>query len=143
MPNVNIKLLNDSARLPTKGTPGAAAFDLYSTEEVFIPPGKTVAIRTGLVMEIPEGWKGEIYSRSGMAYSGIVVANSPGKIDSDYRGEIKVLLQNISNCLASIQLGDRIAQFEVNPVSQLNFIQVEGIHKATERGDGGFGSTGK
>ena len=121
--------LHPDAQIPHRASDGAAAYDLYSTE-------------TGLGMEIPEGWKGEIYSRSGMSYAGVVVANSPGKIDSDYRGEIKVLLHNNDNTdIACIEKGDRIAQFEINPVYDIEFYNVEELIKS-ERGEGGFGSTG-
>ena len=83
--------LDPNARTPYKATTGAAAYDLYSLEDVFIPHGETVVVRTGIALQIPSGWKGEVYSRSGLASQGIFVANSPGKIDSDYRGEIKVI----------------------------------------------------
>tara|TARA_R110000782_G_scaffold102791_6_gene190207 strand:+ start:4769 stop:5197 length:429 start_codon:yes stop_codon:yes gene_type:complete len=142
MTNVQIVKLNDSAKLPTKGSEEAAAHDLYSTERVVIPPFETVAVGTGLRMEIPYGFKGEIYSRSGMAYQGVVVANSPGKIDSDYRGEIRVILHNNTDAIAYINHGDRIAQFEINMVEPLNFVEVKGLGH-TARGEGGFGSTGK
>ena len=135
--------LHQLAIEPTKGTPQSAAYDLSSIETVWIPPGQTVAVATGLSMEIPEGWKGEIYSRSGMSSQGTVVANSPGKIDSDYRGEIMVLLHNQRlQDVACIEPGDRIAQFEINPVHPLQFEIVEEL-SSTQRGDAGFGSTGK
>ena len=98
---------------------------------------------TGLVMEIPEGWKGEIYSRSGLASQGLVVANSPGKIDADYRGEIKVALLNTAReGIIGIETGTRIAQFEINPVHNIEFEEVKELSKS-ERGLHGFGSTGK
>lgn len=134
--------LRPSAIIPTKGTEQAAAYDLYASEHVFIPPGETCMAGTDLAFQIPEGWKGEIYSRSGMAYKGLVVANSPGKIDSDYRGEIKVLLHNTGGVLIGIEPGDRIAQFEICPVYNIRFEECENL-ELTERGEGGFGSTGK
>jgi dUTP pyrophosphatase len=82
MTKVKYTKLHPMASVPQKGTEQAAAYDLFSIEDVYIPVGETVMIRTGLAMEIPHGWKGEIYSRSGLASKGIVVANSPGKIDS-------------------------------------------------------------
>jgi len=100
-------------------------------------------VGTGLSMEIPKFWKGDIYSRSGLASRGVVVPNSPGKIDSDYRGEIKVLLHNNRSVdIIGIELGDRIAQFEINPVHDMEFEEVATLEEST-RGDGGFGSTGK
>ena len=143
---VKFKRLDSRARYPSKATPGSAAYDLYSIESTFIPPGVTASVRTGLSIEIPEGWKGEIYSRSGLAYDGVVVSNSPGKIDSDYRGEIKVLLYNNKNhCsqgLIRIEAGSRVAQFEINPVQDIEFEEVEDLSD-TQRGEGGFGSTGE
>jgi len=139
---VKIKYLTETAKTPSRKTAGAAAYDLYADETVYIPRETTVAIKTGLAMEIPEGWKGEIYSRSGLAYRGLVVANSPGKIDCDYRGEIMVLIHNQSNeGVACLEAGDRIAQFEVNPVYHIKFDN--GELSDTERGEGHFGSTGK
>ena len=133
--------LHPEARVPTKGTAGAAAYDLYSMENVYIPHGETAIIRTGIAMQIPEGWKGEVYSRSGLAAKGILVSNSPGKIDSDYRGEIKVILHNTRKELVGIQLHDRIAQFEINPVHDIEFEQTDNL-ALSDRGDKGFGSTG-
>jgi dUTP pyrophosphatase len=142
MTKVKYTKLHPMASVPQKGTEQAAAYDLFSIEDVYIPVGETVMIRTGLAMEIPHGWKGEIYSRSGLASKGIVVANSPGKIDSDYRGEIKVLLRNERvTDLVGIKRGDRIAQFEINPVHPIDFEESENLD-FTSRGDQGFGSTG-
>ena len=135
--------LHPNAITPTKGTERAAAYDLYAIEDAYIPIGETVMVGTGLALEIPEGWKGEIYSRSGLASQGIVVANSPGKIDSDYRGEIKVIIRNSRNTeLVGIKIGDRIAQFEINPVHSIEFEESENLDFTT-RGGQGFGSTGK
>lgn len=139
---VNIKLIDPAAKMPEKKTTEAAAYDLYSIEDVWLKPGETRLIRTGLIMEIPTGFKGEIYSRSGLACKGIIVANQPGKIDSDYRGEIKIILHNLGQSTFEIKSGDRIAQFEVNPVKNVCFLQNNTVSQ-TERGEGGFGSTGK
>ena len=134
--------LSPNAQLPCKSTAGAAAYDLYANEDAFIPVGEIVSIGTGISMEIPEGWKGEVYSRSGLSYKGVVVANSPGKIDSDYRGEITVLLHNVRQReMVGIKAGDRIAQFEINPVHDIEFEEVPELTES-ERGEGGFGSTG-
>jgi len=139
---VKFKKLDSLAKTPTKATPGSAAYDLYAVENAFIPPGITLGVRTGLSIEIPEGWKGDIYSRSGLAFEGLVVSNSPGKIDADYRGEIKVLLHNNRNeDIAGIKAGDRIAQFEINPVYGIEFEEADKL-STSERGTGGFGSTG-
>ena len=140
---VQFKKLHPSAVIPTKGTAGAAAYDLVSIERVFIPCGETVPVSTGLAMEIPEGWRGDIYSRSGLSSNGVVVANSPGKIDSDYRGEIKVLLHNNrATNVVGIEAGDRIAQFELAPTYDLEFEEVTDLSES-DRGDRGLGSTGK
>ena len=139
---VGVKKVKSYAMVPAKASKGAAAYDLYSAEEIFIGPLQSVVVGTGISLEIPEGWKGEVYSRSGMAKNGIVVANSPGKIDSDYRGEIFVLLYNNNKQdVAGIRRGDRIAQLEINPCHEIDWVEVVDMSK-TERGDGGFGSTG-
>ena len=142
---VKFTKLHPKAKIPTRSTDGAAAYDLYATEYANVPPGGTVGICTGLSIEIPKGWKGEIYSRSGLASDGVVVSNSPGKIDSDYRGEIKVLLYNNryrGSDIAVILPGDRIAQFEINPVHDIEFEEIEELSESV-RGSSGFGSTGK
>lgn len=138
---VNVKKLREDAKLPEKKTIGAAAYDLCSVEDVWLKPGEIRPISTGLSMEIQFGFKGEVYSRSGMACKGIIVANQPGKIDSDYRGEIKVILINLGQTSFEIKKGDRIAQFEINPVVNVCFMANNTLSK-TERGEGGFGSTG-
>jgi len=132
--------LSRNAQIPTRATQGSAAYDLYATENVYIPHGETAVVSTGLSMQIPDGWKGEIYSRSGLASKGVLVANSPGKIDSDYRGEIKVILHNTRREIVGIHAGERIAQFEINPVYPIDW--EEGELTDTERGEDGFGSTG-
>ena len=133
--------MHPDAQLPSKGSDGAAAYDLYSMENVYIPPGEIAIVNTGIAMQIPKGWKGEIYSRSGMAAKGILVANSPGKIDSDYRGEVNVILYNSRNELVGIQSKDRIAQFEINPTHDIEWVKATDL-ELTSRGDKGFGSTG-
>ncbi len=139
---VKFTKLHPKAIVPTKATEGAAAYDLYSIERAFIPVGETVMVRTGLAMQIPEGWKGEIYSRSGLASKGLVVSNSPGKIDSDYRGEIQVILHNNRSVdIIGVEAGDRIAQFEINPVHDIEFEESKNL-EISFRGGEGFGSTG-
>ena len=141
-PQVKIKLLTRSALVPVKKSSDAAAYDIFSNETLTLPPRMVTTIRTGIVLEIPRGWKGEIYSRSGLALKGVVVANQPGKIDSDYRGPIQILLLNWTSSYISIERGDRIAQLEINPVYGVDFVEVDELSK-TDRGEGGLGSTGK
>lgn len=138
---VKIKTIN-GANVPKYETAGAAGFDLASTEMSIIAPGETVLIGTGLFMEIPEGYELQIRPRSGMSVkTKLRVANSPGTIDSDYRGEIKIILTNHGTDYRTINVGDRIAQGVLAPVYQARFVKVE-LMSETERGDGGFGSTG-
>jgi dUTP pyrophosphatase len=141
-PQVKIKLLTHSALVPVKKSSDAAAYDLFSIETIGLPPNKVTAVKTGVALEIPKGWKGEIYSRSGLALKGLVVANQPGKIDSDYRGPIQILLHNWTSSYIALTRGDRIAQLEINPVYDVDFVEVDELSK-TDRGDGGLGSTGK
>ena len=140
---LKIKKLNPKAIIPAYQTKGAAGFDLHSIEDVILKPGERKLIGTGLAFEIEYGYEVQIRPRSGLAFKhGITVLNSPGTIDSDYRGEIKVLLINHSNEEFEIKKGDRIAQAIVAPVIQAEIIEVEELSE-TKRGEGGFGSTGK
>jgi len=142
-PTIQFKKLCKGAQLPEKRSFGAAAYDLYYPydEPITLYPSDLRIISTGLAMEIPEGWKGEIYSRSGLASRGIFVANQPGKIDSDYRGEIKVLLYNSSGNEITLVRGARIAQFELNPIYDFRWREVDEL-SVTERNYAGLGSTG-
>ena len=142
-PTVKFKKLCPGATIPQKKTVGAAAYDIYYPyqEAVTIYPGDLRIVSTGLAMEIPEGWKGEVYSRSGLASKGIFVVNQPGKIDSDYRGEIKILLYNSSHSEITLVKGARIAQFELNPVYDFEWREVDEL-SVTERNHAGLGSTG-
>jgi len=141
-PQVKIKLLTHSALVPVRKSNDAAAYDLFSDETIGLPPNKVTAVKTGVALEIPRGWKGEIYSRSGLSLKGLVVANQPGKIDSDYRGPIKILLHNWTSSYIALTKGDRIAQLEINPVYDVDFVEVDELSK-TDRGEKGLGSTGK
>ena len=143
VPTVRFKKLCTGAKVPEKRTFGAAAYDIYYPyeEPLTLYSGDLRIVSTGLAMEIPEGWKGEIYSRSGLASRGIFVANQPGKIDSDYRGEVKVLLYNSSMSEITLVKGGRIAQFELNPVYDLMWKEVDEL-SVTERNYAGLGSTG-
>lgn len=130
--------------LPRYMTPGAAGCDLVAAidEPVRLAPLQRVAIPTGLKMAIPQGYEGQVRPRSGLAFrQGLTVLNAPGTIDSDYRGEVKVLLVNLNSEEIEITRGQRIAQLIVAPVSQARLVLVEHLDK-TDRGDGGFGSTG-
>lgn len=141
---VNIKKLNENACIPTYGTEFSAGADLYSglSEAVTIAPGATEFIKTGIAMEIPTGLVGLIYARSGMACKkGVAPANKVGVIDSDYRGEIIVALHNHSQNPVTIEPRERIAQIVLAPYVTADFNTVQELND-TERGTGGFGSTG-
>ena len=140
---IAVKRLNDLAKLPTRGSDKAAGYDLYSAEdEITIAPQGTVMIGTGLAMAIPETKFGAIFARSGLAAKqGLRPANCVGIIDSDYRGEIKVALHNDSNEFQIIPAGSRIAQLVIMDFNSVYFNEVNELD-ATNRGEGGFGSTG-
>ena len=141
---MNIKKLNENARIPTYGSTAAAGADLYACEagEITIAPGETKLIHTGLAMEIPEGLVGLIYARSGLASKrGLAPANKVGVIDSDYRGEIMVALHNHGTAEQTVADGERIAQIVFAPYYAAEFTVVEELCD-TARGEGGFGSTG-
>lgn len=128
--------------LPAYATDGAAGMDVVSAEDVTIAPGARHAVATGLSMAIPHGYEIQVRPRSGLAFKhGITVPNTPGTIDSDYRGELKVLLINHGDDDFAIARGDRVAQLVLAPVVQAAWAEVEELD-ATERGEGGFGSTG-
>lgn len=130
--------------LPGYETEGSAGCDLRAalTEPITLLPGKRALIPTGLKMALPEGYEAQIRPRSGLAYKhGITMLNTPGTIDSDYRGEVKVLAINHGENEFTIQHGDRIAQMVIAPIQQIEIQQVYELPK-TRRGDGGFGSTG-
>ena len=129
--------------LPAYATHGAAGMDVVSAEDVVIVPGARHAVATGLSMAIPQGYEIQVRPRSGLAFKhGITVPNTPGTIDSDYRGELKVLLINHGTEDFAVQRGDRVAQLVLAPVVQAAWEEVAELD-ATERGAGGFGSTGR
>ncbi len=145
MQTVRVKKLDKRAILPTYGSPSAAGADLYALidNELTLEAGQTTLVHTGIAMEIPEGFVGLIYARSGIATKrGLAPANKVGVIDSDYRGEIMVALHNHSDKPQSITDGERIAQLVIAPYLTANFVESESLED-TLRGDGGFGSTGK
>lgn len=130
--------------LPVYATGGAAGADLCAAVdgEVVIGPGSREAVPTGLVLEIPEGFEAQVRPRSGLAIrQGLTIVNAPGTIDSDYRGELKVLLVNLGAEPVVITRGDRIAQMVVAPVTRADFVETDEL-SASDRGAGGFGSTG-
>lgn len=142
--DVRIKKLNDKAIIPTYGTAFSAGADLYACmdEAVTFAPGETKLIRTGLAMEIPAGYAGLIYARSGLATKkGLAPANKVGVVDADYRGEVMVALHNHTRTDATIEPGERIAQMVIAPFLTANFILSDELDD-TARGAGGFGSTG-
>ena len=139
---INIKKLEPEAIIPTKGSDAAAGVDLYAPRALVIHPGSNGIINTGLAIEIPDGYFGAIFARSGMATrKGLRPANCVGVIDSDYRGEIIVVLHNDTDIIRPVQEGDRIAQLVILPYEKIEFSEVEELTD-THRGDGGFGSTG-
>lgn len=140
---LKIKKLTDNAIVPVYSTAGAAGADLYNAyEAVSVGAGESVAVGTGIAMQIPEGYVGLVYARSGLACkSGLAPANKVGVIDSDYRGEVKVVLHNHSATPCVVGSGERIAQIVVTPFIRCEF--EEGELDQTERASGGFGSTGK
>lgn len=142
--NIKIKKLKDNAVVPTRGSKYAAGADLYSAEnDLYIEDRQTVMIGTGIAMGIPEGYVGLVYARSGLACKeGLAPANKVGVIDSDYRGEIKVALYNQSGQKKLVKKGERIAQIVIAPFLAPEFTEVNELDE-TDRGEGGFGSTGK
>lgn len=143
--DIYFKKLNDLAKIPTRGSKYSAGYDLYAATDstVYIPPHSTVKIGTGLAMDIPHGYFGAIFARSGIATKrGLRPANCTGICDEDYKGEYIVALHNDSNELMSIEAGERIAQLIVLPYQDLHFKEVDELSK-TDRGEGGFGSSGK
>lgn len=142
---VKIKKLRESALLPTRGSAYSAGYDLYACLDsaVSIAPGETVKIPTGLAMELPEGYAGLIYARSGLATKkGLAPANKVGVCDSDYRGEYIVPLHNHGKDTAIVNPQERIAQLIITPFVTAEFLEIDSLSE-TERNTGGFGSTGK
>lgn len=141
--NINIKLINSIAIMPTRGSTDAAGYDLYTYESGDVNPNETVKFHTGISMEIPKGFVGLVFARSGLGINhGIVPSNCVGVIDSDYRGEIMVALHNHSNETYSVKENERVAQIVIVPFLSVEFKKVTELTN-TERGVRGFGSTGK
>ena len=145
MPAIKVKKLDERAVLPAYGSEYAAGADLYAVSDGAITflPGETKFVHTGLAMEIPVGYAGLVYARSGLATKrGLAPANKVGVIDADYRGEIMVALHNHSEKEQTIESGERIAQLVVTPFLKVEYTEAESLSD-TARGEGGFGSTGK
>jgi dUTP pyrophosphatase len=144
--DLKIKKLDPNAILPSYATQGSAAFDISSLEEITILPGHTVKVRTGLAFEIPEGYELEIRPRSGLSLnSKIRLSNSPGTVDSDYRGEVHFILDNLMTKFPNsytVTKGQRLGQGIIRKVDRVEFVQVEELSE-TQRGEKGFGSSGK
>jgi dUTP pyrophosphatase len=141
---IRLKKLCENAMIPTYGTAYSAGADLYACTDtpITIAAGQTVLVKTGIAMEIPEGYAGFIYARSGLATKrGLAPANKVGVIDADYRGEIMVALHNHSGQEQTIESGERIAQLVIAPFLTAQFILSDELNE-TVRGSGGFGSTG-
>lgn len=143
---INFKRVSDGAIEPSRGSTQSAGLDLYAVAEgdgIMIEPGATAMISTGLCMEIPEGYFGAVYARSGLASKkGLRPANCVGVIDSDYRGEVTVAIHNDSRKARCVRNGDRVAQLVVMPYLNISMNEVSEISK-TDRDTGGFGSTGR
>jgi dUTP pyrophosphatase len=144
-PRVRIKKLRPDAILPRYMTADAAGMDLSAALDapVAIPPGKRAAIPTGLALEIPRGYEGQLRPRSGLAREhGVTLANSPATIDADYRGPLVIVLANLGDAPVTIEPRQRIAQMVIAPVVQAEIEEADAL-STTARGDGGFGSTGR
>jgi dUTP pyrophosphatase len=142
--NVKVKILRDSPEipLPTYETAQSSGMDVRAWENLVLSPGEIKSVGTGLHIELPEGYEAQIRPRSGLALKkGISLPNTPGTIDADYRGEIRIILINLGSEPFEIHRGDRIAQMVIAPVTRAEWVSVESLAQ-TERGSGGFGSTG-
>lgn len=144
---LRVKKLEHCFQIPTYATEGSAGLDLYACHDTRIEPRVLAMechakISTGVCLEIPEGFEGQVRPRSGLAArKAVTVLNAPGTIDSDYRGEVKVLLINLGSTPVDIKRGDRVAQLVIAPVTKVKLVEVSSLDDS-ERGDGGFGSTG-
>lgn len=139
---LKVILLDKELPLPQYMTPGAAGMDLYAARSVHLAPGQIELVPTGIKVAVPQGYELQIRPRSGLATQGLGMINSPGTIDNDYRGEIKVCLINLGKNIFKIKKGDRIAQAVLSPIARARIKCVESLN-STLRGEGGFGHTGK
>ena len=139
---VRVKKLSPDAKIPQAAREGDAAYDLYSAVDYELRPGERYAVPTGIAIEVPDGYEGQVRPRSGLAAKeGVTVLNTPGTIDSGYRGEVKTIMINLGDRPFKITKGMRISQLAIRPVPEVEFIEVDKLSD-TERGEGGFGSTG-
>jgi dUTP pyrophosphatase len=144
VPSIKVPVqLEEGATLPQYQTAGAAGMDVTCTHDVTLQPGDRTSVGTGLRVMIPEGFEMQVRPRSGLAIRhGITMVNSPGTIDSDFRGEIKILMINLGSDVVTLSKGERIAQLVLAPVVRAELVIADALDE-TERGSGGFGSTGK
>ena len=139
---IKVKRLSADAQIPKAAKPGDVAFDLYSVENVLLKPGERHAVKTGIALEIPIGFEAQIRPRSGLALrNGLTTLNTPGTIDSGYRGEVRVILINHGHEDFEVTVGMRVAQMAIRRVPDVEFVEVEELNDS-ERGADGFGSTG-
>lgn len=139
---LRFKKVSPDAVLPVYAHEGDAGMDVCSVDDVEIAPGSRALVHTGLVMMLPRGYEAQVRPRSGLALKhGVTVLNTPGTIDEGYRGEVGVILANFGDAAFSVKKGDRIAQIVVAPVTRADIVEVSEVD-GTERGGGGFGSTG-
>lgn len=132
----------EGLELPAYATDGAAGMDVVAAEDALLPPGGRHAVATGLALAVPDGFELQVRPRSGLALKhGISLPNTPGTIDSDYRGELKIILINLGDRPFEVRRGDRIAQLVLAPVVRATWLKVDELDE-TQRGEGGFGSTG-
>ncbi len=140
---LRFRRIHPDATLPSYAHPSDAGMDVRSVEDVMIAPGARALVHTGLVMLLPPGSEAQVRPRSGLTLKhGITVLNTPGTIDSGYRGEVGVILANFGDADFPVKKGDKIAQIVVSPVSQAEIVETDEVD-LTDRGDGGFGSTGR
>ena len=140
---LKFKRLSPDAALPSYAHPSDAGMDVRSAVDVVVPRGGRALVKTGLVMLLPPGYEAQVRPRSGLALkSGITVLNTPGTIDAGYRGEVGVILANFGEADFPVRKGDKIAQLVIAPVTQPEIVETEVVDE-TDRGTGGFGSTGK
>ncbi|MHA2205398.1 MAG: dUTP diphosphatase [Candidatus Thorarchaeota archaeon] len=139
---VRVKLLTEEGQLPKAAKDGDVAFDLFSSVDYDLEPGTRYAVPTGIAIELPAGYEGQVRPRSGLALrNGITTLNTPGTIDTGYRGEVKVILINHGDVVFHVSKGDRIAQLAIRTVPKVQFTEVDSLG-SSDRGEDGFGSTG-
>jgi len=140
---IAVKRLSAQAVLPQYQSSGASGFDFHASENVTLEPGETKLVPTGLAFEVPRGQELQVRPRSGLSLkTKLRIPNSPGTVDADYRGEVKIIMENTGDAAHFIQVGDRIAQGVICPVIQVQLEEVQELSN-TARGEGGFGSTNK